>query len=688
MVSAYDIATTSSDSAVTDDMKQEGQRQLITFDVLELLKRKEHDETTDSNNVRQAEDSMDSFMDHSSVDEENSSSDIAAGFSADEMFGEHTNSGDETMPGIPAEMSSEDEKMPSIPADRPSNTGPGGSPSVGAPNMAPSTPDGGAPSVALPSIGTPTTDGDDTSSPTTAGFTFVPTTEGDDTNFPTESGFTFDPTTDIDGTDSPTLSGSGFSFVPTLDGSFGPTRPLTRSCTSEFDCVGIFGTEGSRVCYSLSTERSLNACIPNRFVEEALITSEGQNSCGVCEDKNPVPTSPPTMIKDICNPMVECDARNNSTKLFFCVSIRDTLTTACVAQDKIGRLVDAEAGFCGICPSTDAPSDGPLPTVPSPPTVEFTSSPTIDGEGIGSPTTTPGEGGPTATPVSPEEGSPSAGPGGESPTVSPGGGPVDEPTVSPVEGEPTKAPTSESGTVTPTEDPLRDCSPVVSCDTPLSDNEGVLVCLEIIGVQIETCLLPPFVPTALDNGFCGSCPSDPPTNEPTAAPSTGLPTLVPSEAPTGIDDLCDPNPAIPCGDDSIFFCLTDLEGTGGDRTICLPKPLYTQVQNVGYCGECPEELPSLFPTPDPFEGCDPIDPCEGFLGSTYEGVEFCFQDFEEGTQADVCVPNRFIQEALNHGKPVSVLSFDKQGYNVLLTSLAYYYCLCIDIRKRILWKLY
>ncbi|CAB9519918.1 ECF subfamily RNA polymerase sigma-24 subunit [Seminavis robusta] len=326
-----------------------------------------------------------------------------------------------------------------------------------------------------------------------------------------------------------------------------------------------------------------------------------------------------------------------------------------------------------------APTRMPTDSTPSPVAAGApTRSPTVDGPTTSSPVAA---GAPTrmptdSTPSPVVAGAPTRSPTVDGPTTS---SPVaaGAPTRKPVDiGVPTRTPTEETEPTdtpsgVPTIDPLSGCSPVVSCSLVFSNNDGVLVCLELGDSLVEACLPVSWIQESLLLGSCGPCPTEAPSSqptesppiatvlptdypmslEPTELPTNPVPSTLPSQSPSDREDLCGDDPVIPCGEDAIYFCLTDLEFEDlfGDKTVCLPLDLLPTAvdKGVGYCGECPPG-PTLGPTIDPLTGCDPVIPCEGFLGSMFSGVEFCLQF--PGEQATICLPIRLVEPSLEYGE--------------------------------------
>jgi len=245
---------------------------------------------------------------------------------------------------------------------------------------------------------------------------------------------------------------------------------------------------------------------------------------------------------------------------------------------------------------------------------------------------------------------------------------------------PTTSPT-EGGALTgaPTTDNLNGCDPIIPCTTRVFQGEGVVMCLSFGRNEVEVCVLKLIVQIGLEIGFCGRCPEESPSPAPTDAPSTVAPTVAateapsfaptqtptltpsfmpslalseaPSAAPTNLEDICDPDPIIPCGEDSIYFCLTELQLGEFDyeRTICLPQAFLPKAIDYGYCGECPPG-PTPAPTTDPLEECDPIVSCDGDVnGITYVGVQFCIELDEYNIRTTICCPIRLVPAALAYG---------------------------------------
>ena len=122
----------------------------------------------------------------------------------------------------------------------------------------------------------------------------------------------------------------------------------------------------------------------------------------------------------------------------------------------------------------------------------------------------------------------------------------------------------------------------------MAGEEGVQVCVEIGGTQFEACVGPRLLGIALQNGFCGECPTESPT---AATPSTlpefptPSPSLMPSAAPSSLGDIC-----------------------------------------------------------------TPANLCEGHVNAAYIGVDFCFLFPETGSEFSVCLPTRFVEGAIRLGK--------------------------------------
>lgn len=517
---------------------------------------------------------------------------------------------DEMAPSIPVQEESEDEMLPpSFPIDKPSED------EIVSPSFAPDSPTGGSTVPGAPISG-PTSG---TDAPQQPSLPSAPST-------PTEPGTTPAPS----------------EFTKTLFPTFGSPR----SCSRSTDCKGVTGYDGSEICVDLKSGRSIDICCPLRFVD--VVLSNVTSVCGGCSARIG-PTAAPTTFGSICDPVEECE----EGRIVFCFSILGLTSSGCVARDSVPSLIANEAGFCGSCPEA-VPTIAPTPVLADGPT----SMPTIDDGllppsspvAIGDPTLMPSEeDGPATSPVA--AGAPTSMPtdedeaGTSSPVAA--GAPTSMPTSDePVVMGPTMAPTG-----IPTTDLLEGCSPVVTCSLPFTGNEGVLVCLEISSNQFEACIPRSWVQGALDYGFCGECPSDAPSSTPTEFPTNEIPSGAPSAAPSGVVDLCEDEEVIPCGNDRINFCLTDVDygGIVDEITICLPLSLLPQALPYGYCGECPAlPRPTLGPTIDPLTGCDPAIPCEG-LDGFYTGVDFCLQSDDGTRQASVCVPLRLVQASLDHG---------------------------------------
>lgn len=267
------------------------------------------------------------------------------------------------------------------------------------------------------------------------------------------------------------------------------------------------------------------------------------------------------------------------------------------------------------------------------------------------------------------------------PTVGP---PVDSPTVI--------TSTPPIGALVPSLSPFifnpinRNCNASYSCIGPFGKVPylGSHVCFPLPKQQRQVNLCAPnsLLDAAFNRSgtFCGFCP-----REETA----------PTQAPTGLSNVCDP--IVECGDtaQSLLICLdfTQTGQLGGVKTeVCVNRNKIADIlfDGVITCGPCPEEgvtpapsdfiaqpttlipvetprptvmgetvaptnlvLPTLPPSREQATSaptratCDPIVPCEAFLLGPTEGVKVCLT--VGGNTFEACIGPTFLSLALENG---------------------------------------
>ncbi|CAB9509709.1 Nidogen-like [Seminavis robusta] len=508
--------------------------------------------------------------------------------------------------------------------------------------------------------------------------------------------------------------------APTSTPSLVPTvNPIPPECNPVIPC------DDDRAIFCLDIGNlNVELCVLISNLNNLLDINAG--NCGPCVSSPttaPVTTAGPTMPS--ASPVVSTGLPT--------ATFAPTVSPVATSSPIDGPTQDPASLPTGV-PTSVVPSISPVATASPTAGVD-----TPTGDPASLPTKEPTAGGPTFSPVA--TASPTAGGTIDRPTEDPASLPTKEPTAggptfspvatasptaggTPPEISPTVSPTGEGLSPTTSPTGALECDPVIPCD-----DDKILFCLQPEGGSgnAEICLPIEDVQEALENGFCGPCPTEAPTKTPTTVPT--IPEDCPEDCdciectdatynPDGTKTICvtqtckdesiswmcciDVSPSGQCNVDDCRggegpdgpkceevteFCMTLDEnatsvtiqahdgqfggnedkdpscGGGGSGSRCpgvtgicstevdlsqcpgTRPPTSPPPTTLPPTSEIPSSVPSSRPTIDPLKDCVPIIECTPDDPSYEEGVIMCLESFE-GT---VCVPDDFVQDALEQG---------------------------------------
>mmetsp|Transcript_32168 Transcript_32168/g.47522 ORF Transcript_32168/g.47522 Transcript_32168/m.47522 type:complete len:969 (+) Transcript_32168:536-3442(+) len=414
---------------------------------------------------------------------------------------------------------------------------------------------------------------------------------------------------------SPTISPTGPSSVPS--GALDDCAPV-EVCT---------GVDGGRIRFCLNGTNTI--CVPRGNIQGLLASMSG--FCGRCPTPLPsmYPSPDPTVsLQPIGTPSISvspsrnpasgaldgCEPNsvefcNGNFDVFFCLVDDNGADQLCLAQDLVPSYLTIGTSFCGKCPRvTTVPTITPTDIVPSSaPSGVYNNCDDImfcSEEVEGNRVQFCLNGKNACVPSGDIQSLLASGGGfcGLCPTPLPSAYPTEDPTVSLM---PTGTPSLSSR---PSSNPtglLENCVPAEKCD---DNGAGYWVC---INNDYQSCLPDTLIQDVLNTlgGVCGRCPTPSPSTAPSGRPSvtasenpTPIPSLslVPSQAPTGIVDICDPDPVEECaGIDPnqkyIWWC------SDFNRYCFSVNQIKAGQAPKGYCGTCrvPSTSPSEMPSPKP-----------------------------------------------------------------------------------------